>query len=78
MEKGGIGVRFEVLQEEGWLLLLTLLSFQTVREDLHGHLLVVVQSSLGILQHHFNDATTGAWVEGDGLGLTWKTSSLTQ
>ena len=49
IEEGGVGVRFEVLQEEGRLQLLTLLSLQTVREDLHGHLLVVVQSPLGIL-----------------------------
>ena len=60
IEEGGIRVWFEILQEEGWLQLLTLLSLQTVREDLHGHLLVMVQSPLGILQHHFNDATPGA------------------
>ena len=64
IEKGGVGIRFEVLQEEGRLLLLTLLSLQTVHEDLHGHLLVMVQSQLGILQHHFNDATPGAMGEG--------------
>ena len=68
IEEGGIRVWFEVLQEEGWLQLLTFLSLQTVREDLHGHLLVVVQSPLGILQHHLSDATPG--VMGGG-GWTW-------
>ena len=68
IEEGGIRVWFEVLQEEGGLQLLTLLSLQTVREDLHGHLLVVVQSPLGILQHHLNDATPGARVIFHGNG----------
>ena len=78
MEKGGIRARFEVLQEEGWLQLLTPLSLQTVRE-------VFTATSWSWSRAHLGYCSTTSmmlhleqWVDGDGLSLTWRTSSLTQ